>query len=206
MATRTTAPIAGLAPERAGAGERVVRVRSLKRRAFGRFVRNKLAVSGAWIILAAVVIAVCAPLLAPYAHGEPDMANVNQWPSATHWLGTDASGVDILSELMYALRTSLLVATITMVITFLLGVGAGLVAGYYGGWVDSALSRLIDVVFAFPIILVALLLQATWGQSMHDHFGNAGRLYSTVFAVSLFYWVNVARVIRSEVFRLRESQ
>jgi ABC-type dipeptide/oligopeptide/nickel transport system permease subunit len=204
--TRTTAPLAGLAPRRTGAEERTVKVRSLKRRAFERFLRNRLAVTGAVIILVAIVVAILAPWLAPYDPTQPDMANINQWPSSDHWLGTDASGVDILSLLMYALRTTFLVSSIAMAITFVLGVGVGLVAGYLGGWIDSALSRLIDVVFAFPIILVALLLSATWGQAMHDRFGNIGRLYMTMFAVSLFYWVNVARVIRAEVFRLRESQ
>ncbi len=198
-ATTVTAPIA------TGGSERVIRVRSLKQQAFRRFVRNRLAVTGAAILVGAVLVAIFAPVLAPYGAGEPDMANVNQWPSAGHWLGTDASGVNILSQLMFALRTTFVIATIAMVITFVLGVGIGLVAGYHGGWVDSALSRLIDVVFAFPIILVALLLSATWGQAAHDRFGTVGRLYITMFAVSLFYWVNVARVVRADVFSLREA-
>jgi len=168
-------------------------------------MRNRLAVSGAAILIVGVLIALFAPVLAPHGAGEPDMANVNQWPSMVHWLGTDASGVDILSQLMFALRTTFVIATIAMVITFVLGVGIGLLAGYHGGWIDSTLSRLIDVVFAFPIILVALLLSATWGQAAHDRFGTIGRLYITMFAVSLFYWVNVARIVRAEVFSLRES-
>lgn len=206
--TRSSArPTVAAAPTSipAGASERVVKVRSLKQRAFRRFVRNRLAVTGAAILVVAILVALFAPVLAPYDVGEPDMANVNQWPSAGHWLGTDASGVDILSQLMFALRTTFVIATIAMAITFVLGVGIGLVAGYHGGWIDSTLSRLIDVVFAFPIILVALLLSATWGQAMHDRFGTIGRLYSTMFAVSLFYWVNVARVLRAEVFSLREE-
>lgn len=189
----------------AGGSHSAVQARSLKQQAFRRFVSNRLAVSGTVILVVAILVAIFAPLLAPYDVSNPDMASVNQWPSSSHWLGTDASGVDILSQLMYALRTTFVIATIAMVITFALGVGVGLIAGYHGGWVDSALSRLIDVVFAFPIILVALLLSATWGQAAHDRFGTAGRLYITMFAVSLFYWVNVARVVRSEVFSLREA-
>jgi len=197
---------AGVArPGQTGASERPVKTRSLKQQAFRRFVRNRLAVTGTVILLGAVLVAVFAPVLAPYDPGEPDMANVNQWPSAQHWLGTDASGVDIVSQLMFALRTTFVIASIAMAITFVLGVSVGLIAGYHGGWIDSALSRLIDVVFAFPIILVALILSATWGQAAHDRFGSIGRLYITMFAVSLFYWVNVARVIRADVFSLREA-
>jgi ABC-type dipeptide/oligopeptide/nickel transport system permease subunit len=185
---------------------RVTVVRSLKQRALYRFVRNPLAMTGATIIVIALLAAILAPLLAPYSPSEPDMLSVNQWPSGEHWLGTDASGVDMFSKLLFALRTTFIISTIAMGITAVLGVGIGLIAGHHGGWVDTALSRLIDVVFAFPSILVALLLQATWGQVMYDRFGSAGRLYTTMLAISLFYWVGVARVIRAEVFSLRESQ
>lgn len=195
----------GAIPVSGASSERVVRARSLKQQALRRFLRNRLAVAGAAVLVLAIVVAIFAPILAPYQAGEPDMANVNLWPSAGHWLGTDASGVDMLSQLMFALRTTFIIATIAMAITFVLGVGIGLIAGFQGGWIDSALSRLIDVVFAFPVILVALLLSATWGQAAHDRFGTAGRLYITMFAVSLFYWVNIARVIRAETFTLREA-
>jgi ABC-type dipeptide/oligopeptide/nickel transport system permease subunit len=80
-----------------------------------------------------------------------------------------------------------------------------MVAGYFGGWVDTALSRLIDVLFSFPNIIVAILIAGTFGVPMYQKFGPAGRLYLTVGALSLFNWAGLARVIRSEVLRLREQ-
>ncbi len=182
------------------------KITSLKRRAFRRYMRNWLAVVGAVIILIAAVLAIFAPVFAPYEPGEIDLLRINQWPSSEHRFGTDASGGDILSESIFALRTSFMVAIIAQTITLILGVGVGVLAGYHGGRVDLILSRLIDVLFAFPAILVALLLGASFGQPMYEAFGPAGRLYLTVGALSLILWVGVARVIRSQVLSLRESQ
>ncbi len=111
----------------------------------------------------------------------------------------------MLSEGMYALRTSFGVGFIAQFITLVLGVGVGVSAGYFRGKTDLILSRLIDVLFAFPGLLVALLLAATFGQPMYKHFGPIGRLYVTIAALSLVYWVGVARVIRSQVLSLREA-
>lgn len=179
---------------------------SLKRRAFRRYKRNWLAVIGAFIVLLAVVLAIFAPLVAPRDPGEIDLLNINLWPSRDHWFGTDASGTDILSQSIFALRTSFMVALIAQTITLILGVGAGVIAGYHGGKTDLILSRLIDVLFAFPAILVALLLGASFGQPMYERFGPVGRLYLTVAALSLILWVGVARVIRGQVLTIREAQ
>lgn len=179
---------------------------SLKQRAFRRYMRNRLAVTGALIVLVAIFVALFAPLLAPHEPGEIDLFNINQWPSRAHPLGTDASGLDMFSESMYALRTSFIVAAIASVITLVLGISLGLISGYFGGKTDLILSRLIDVLFAFPAILVAMLLGASFGQWMYERFGPAGRLYLTVAALSFIYWVGVARVIRSQVLGIREAQ
>ena len=192
--------------ERAGFNQREREIVSLKRRAFRRFMRNWLAVVGAGIVCVGLLLAIFASLIAPYDPGKIDLLNINQWPSRTHWFGTDASGVDMLSESIFALRTSFGIATIASVITFMLGLSVGIASGFYGGKVDMVLSRLIDVLFAFPAILVALLLAASFGQPMYQHFGPIGRLYLTVAALSLIYWVGVARVIRSQVLSIREAQ
>jgi len=179
---------------------------SLRRRAFRRYMRNWLAIVGAVIVLIAIVLAIFAPLFAPQDPGAIDLLNINLWPSSQHWFGTDASGTDMLSQSIFALRTSFMVAIIAQTITLILGVGVGVLAGFYGGKVDLILSRLIDVLFAFPAILVALLLGASFGQPMYERFGPAGRLYLTVAALSLILWVGVARVIRGQVLTIREAQ
>jgi ABC-type dipeptide/oligopeptide/nickel transport system permease subunit len=179
---------------------------SLKKRAFRRFMKNRLAVVGACIVIVAMFIAAFAPLLAPYDAGEIDLLRINQWPSRSHPFGTDASGVDILSQSMFALRTSFAVAAIASVITLTFGLGIGVSSGYFGGKVDLILSRLIDVLFAFPALLVAMLFGASFGQPMYEKFGPVGRLYLTVAAISFIFWVGVARVIRSQVLTIREAQ
>ena len=112
----------------------------------------------------------------------------------------------MLSEAVFALRTSFGVAAIAQSITLTLGLLIGVSAGYFGGKVDLVLSRLIDILFAFPAILVGLLLAATFGQPMYQLFGPIGRLYVTIAALSLVFWVGTARVMRGQALSLREAQ
>jgi ABC-type dipeptide/oligopeptide/nickel transport system permease subunit len=179
---------------------------TLRERALRRYLRNRLAIAGTVIILLSIGLAVAAPLIAPADPSQVNLLVINKWPSRQHPFGTDASGVDMLSEAIFALRTSFTVALIAQCITLVLGLGVGLSAGYFGGKVDLILSRIIDILFSFPGILVALLLAASFGQPMYLRFGPVGRLYVTVAALSLFYWVGMARVIRSQVLGLREAQ
>jgi ABC-type dipeptide/oligopeptide/nickel transport system permease subunit len=187
-------------------GQREREFVSLRRRALRRFTRNRLAVVGLGIVTVVATLAIFAPLFAPHDSGEIDLLNINQWPSRDHPLGTDASGVDMLSESFFALRTSFAVAAIASVITLTFGVGIGVASGYFGGKTDLILSRFIDTLFAFPAILVAMLLAASFGQPMYDRFGPVGRLYLTVAGLSFIFWVGVARVIRSQVLAIREAQ
>ena len=185
--------------------EQQVTVRKNWQMAVARFRRNWLAMIGLAIALVSIVVALIASTVAPYDPANTDFANINAWPSAQHFFGTDASGADIFSITITALRTSYTVAFIAQVITVLAGMTVGMVAGYFGGWVDTALSRLIDVLFSFPNIIVAILIAGTFGVPMYQRFGPAGRLYLTVGALSLFNWAGLARIIRAEVLRLREQ-
>jgi len=185
--------------------EQQVTVRKNWQMALARFRRNWLAMIGLAIALISIVVALIASTVAPYDPANTDFANINAWPSAQHLFGTDASGADIFSITITALRTSYTVAFIAQMITVLAGMTVGMVAGYFGGWVDTALSRLIDVLFSFPNIIVAILIAGTFGVPMYQRFGPAGRLYLTVGALSLFNWAGLARIIRAEVLRLREQ-
>jgi ABC-type dipeptide/oligopeptide/nickel transport system permease subunit len=178
--------------------------RSNARRAVRAFTSNRLAVFGLAVILLSLLVAAFAPFIARYDPGAFDFANINQWPSRQHWFGTDGSGGDIWSQMVYSLRTSYLVATIAISIYVVIGMLVGLTAGFYGGWVDGLLSRLMDVLFSIPSILVAVLIAGTFGVPMYDIFGSAGRLYLTIVALSLLSWVGLARVVRSQVLSLRE--
>jgi ABC-type dipeptide/oligopeptide/nickel transport system permease subunit len=160
--------------------------------------------AGVVIALISIVIAIIAPYVQPYDPGALDYAHINQWPSSQHWFGTDASGTDIFSQVINALRTSYTVALIAELIYLVVGMLVGLAAGFFGGLVDAILSRIVDVLFSFPNILVALLIAGTFGIPMYKRFGPAGRLYLTVAALSLLGWVGLARVMRSQVLSLRE--
>ncbi|HEU5424532.1 MAG TPA: ABC transporter permease [Nitrolancea sp.] len=200
-ATRTEAQEADRAPGL----DRELKVRKNWQMALTRFRHNGPAMAGLIVALFSIVVALIAPLIAPYDPAATDFVNINVWPNSKHLFGTDGSGADIFSITILSLRTSYIVAVITQVITLVAGMTVGMVAGFFGGWIDGVLSRLIDVLFSFPNILVAILIAGTFGVPMYQRFGPAGRLYLTVGALSLFNWAGLARVIRSEVLRLREQ-
>ncbi len=152
------------------------------------------------IIVVIVIMAVFAPLLAPYSPIDQTLRDKLLPPawmaggSDKYFLGTDAFGRDILSRLIYGARVSLLVALLALTAGGGVGLAVGIVAGYVGGAVDSILMRLVDAAFTFPAILFALLLAVTMGQG----FGTL------VIAISLLLWASFARVIRGEVLSLRQ--
>ncbi len=151
------------------------------------------------IIATMILMAIFAPLLAPYSPINQTLRDRLVPPfwmdggTMDHLLGTDAFGRDILSRLIYGARVSLLVALLTLTAGGGVGLAIGILAGYVGGRVDSLLMRLVDAAFTFPAILFALLLAVTMGQG----------LLTLVIAISLLLWASFARVIRGEVLMLK---
>jgi peptide/nickel transport system permease protein len=151
-----------------------------------------LIVLGALIVLI-VCAAVFAPLLAPYAPEQTDILNTNAAPSASHLLGTDSLGRDILSRLLYGARLSLLGPALIIVFATLAGVTLAISSVWIGGWYDIAVSRFLDLLFAIPGLLVAILAVAVIGPG----------LLAPVVALSLAYTPYIARVLRSVALRER---
>lgn len=144
---------------------------------------------GATVIMTLVVIALAAPLIAPYNPNAVDLTHTLSGSSSQHLLGTDAAGRDILSRLVYGTRLSLLGPLAVVATSVIVGVPAGLIAGYRGGWIDAVISRISDVVFGFPPLLLAIVIVATFG---------AGFTTATI-AIAITYIPLQARVTRAVV-------
>ena len=149
--------------ECAEALEEVPPPRSEWKRVVRVFSRRKLAVAGLVIVVLMVLVAIFAPLLAPYDPYQTDILTKLQPPSSEHWLGTDSVGRDTLSRVIYGTRISLLVAVCAVALGAFIGQILGLLAGYFGGWVYTVIMRLIDAMMAIPMIVLALVISAVLG-------------------------------------------
>lgn len=169
---------------------------ALQRRRFMASAEAPLAaVIGAAIIAVLVLVAIFAPLIAPADPNAVDLTNALQPPSADHLLGTDSSGRDILSRLIFGTRTSLFGPLIVVLISTIVGIALGMLAGYKGGIVDGGLSRSWDVMFAFPPLLLAIVIVAAFGPGF----------WTTTLAIAIVYTPLLARVVRGVVLVEREK-
>ena len=162
--------------------------------AIRRFRQSKLAILGLLLVVLFTLAAVFADAIAPYGENEIDLFNITAAPSAEHWLGTDELGRDELSRLIYGARISLFVGVGTALLSTLIGIAVGAIAGYYGGWIDAALMRFVDVVLAFPAIFLLLIFISMRGSSV----------LSVILFLGLTFWMWLARVIRGEFLSLKQ--
>ena len=160
-----------------------------------RFFRRPMAVTGLVLALLFTLMAIFAPLIAPYGPGETDFAAPLAGPSAEHLLGTDELGRDTFSRIVYGARASMQVGLLSTALAMLVGVPLGLVAGYFRGWSDPVISRITDVLLAFPFIVVAVGLAAIYGAS----------LTNATIALGFAAMPGIVRVTRGETLALREE-
>jgi peptide/nickel transport system permease protein len=144
----------------------------------------------------ALLMAVAGPWLAPFDPAAQDLPLRLEGPSLRHWFGMDELGRDVLSRVLFGARVSLLVGVVVVSVSAIVGTCLGAVAGYYGGWVDEAIGRFMDILLAFPGVLLAIALVAVLGPSM----------VNLVLALSLIGWVGYARLVRGQVLRVREVE
>jgi peptide/nickel transport system permease protein len=176
-------------------------------------IRNRAALAGGIFVIVALVLALAGPSL--YQQSLPveqqrlrdgvfqDYDAINAAPSAGHWLGADYLGRDMLTRLLVAVRVSLLVAFVVESLNILLGGVLGLLAGYFGGWLDVLISRAADMLFAFPGLLLAILVSAVFGSTAREYYGGMGRLLLVAGALSLVSWPLMARLVRSETLSIK---
>jgi peptide/nickel transport system permease protein len=160
-----------------------------------RFRKNKLALIGFIVIFSFMFLAIAAPFVAPYDPYKMDTTSALSGPTAEHWFGTDQFGRDILSRIIYGAQISLKVGMISVGIALVFGVIMGIVAAYYGKWVDGILSRITDVMFSFPDILLALVIMAILGPS----------LTNLMIAIGIVYTPTFARIARGSVLSIKDS-
>ncbi|MDR3532100.1 MAG: ABC transporter permease [Rhodopila sp.] len=137
-----------------------------RRLVVARFLRRPAAVAGLVVIVLFVSVAVLAPLIAPFDPVATSWSAIRKAPSAAHWMGTDENGRDVLSRVVFGARASLLAGVVSVLIAAGIGVPAGLLAGFSGGWIDAVLSRLVDAMLACPFLILAIALTAFLGPDL----------------------------------------
>ena len=165
------------------------------RRWWRRFARNRGAVFGLAVLVLIVAKCVFAPLLGRYDPLAQGVGPALQRPSLEHWAGTDSFGRDLLSRIIYGARIALIVGVVSVVLAMVIGVTLGLAAGYYGGWLDIIVMRVMDGLFAFPIIILAIAMMAIMG------FG----VLNVIIAVAVGFIAPFARVTRADVLAVKEE-
>jgi peptide/nickel transport system permease protein len=174
----------------------VHRHETLFRLSLRRFARHRLALLGVGILAVMIVLAVFAPWIAPYDPTKLDLRAIRQPPSAAHLLGTDTVGYDVFSRFVWGARTSLVVGFGAVAVSVVIGTTLGVLAGYYGGWVDQVISRLIDGLLAMPQLLIVAVFVAVVGPS----------LQSVIIVIALFSWPRIGRIVRGQYLVLREAE
>jgi peptide/nickel transport system permease protein len=193
-ANPTAASFEAGAHDNGGASE--IKLVSQRQRAWRTFRSNRTAVIGLGMVVAIVLVGVFAPLIAPYAPNEQSTINRLAQPSASHWLGRDDYGRDILSRVIYGTRVALLVGILSVLLGGVFGTAIGVIAGYFRGKLDTVLMRLVDILLSFPDLLTGLLVMAVLG---------AG-LPKLIIAIALTITPRFARIAYGPTLAIKEKE
>lgn len=155
--------------------------------------RNPVTLVSAIVLVVVAVVAVTATWIIPFGINDVDVPNALASPTGSHWFGTDELGRDVLSRVLVATQASMRIAVVSVAFAVIVGVTVGVVAGYRGGWLDTALMRVVDVMFAFPVLLLALAVVAILGPGVT----------TTILAIGIVYTPIFARVARASTLGVR---
>ena len=167
-----------------------------RRTIFRTLLRHRSGVIGVSIILCFVLIAILAPLIATHDPREVNVIERLKGWSPEHYFGTDRAGRDIFSRIVYGSQISIKIGLVAMTFSISIGALVGIIAGYYGGWLDNVVMRLMDMMLAMPSILLAMVIITILGQS----------LTNAIIAVSIVYIPQYARILRASVLKIREEE
>jgi oligopeptide transport system permease protein len=191
--------------------------RTYLREVVARLGRNRTALIGIGFIGLLIAMAIATPWIAPYDYSGGSLVEANQPPSRAHWLGTDALGRDELTRVMWGARVSLTVAIGAQVIVVLIGVTLGLVSGFFGGWIDYIVMRIVDALYSLPSLLIAVLVMSflrgvlsTATESSGADLGRlnnaTGGLLGVFIVLFLTHWLTVCRLVRAQVISIKERE
>ncbi|MCM3700404.1 nickel transporter permease [Paenibacillus macerans] len=166
------------------------------RDAWRAFRKNKIAMIGLIMIVLFVLIALLAPVIAPYDFKAQELGDRLKPPSSEHWFGTDDLGRDLFTRVLYGARISLWVGTFSVIGSIILGTLLGILAGFYGKWVDMIISRLFDILLAFPSILLAIAIVAILGPSLQN----------ALYAIAIVNIPTYGRLVRAKVLSLKNEE
>jgi len=164
--------------------------------AWRRLLANKAAVAGGIILLILIFLAIFAPLIAPHSYSYQNLELGAQPPSANFLLGTDTLGRDLFSRILYGARVSLLVGFVATGVALVIGVSWGIIAGYFGGRIDSIMMRIVDVLYGLPFIIFIILLMVIFGRNIWLLFG----------AIGAVEWLTMARIVRGQVLTIKNQE
>ena len=164
--------------------------------AVSRLIKNKAAMVGAIILFVLILCAIFAPYIAPYSYSFQNLDLGATPPSSEHLLGTDILGRDLLSRILYGARISLMVGFVATGVALVIGVSWGIVAGYFGGKIDSIMMRIVDVLYGLPFIIFIILLMVIFGRNLWLLFG----------AIGAVEWLTMARIVRGQVMSLKNQE
>jgi oligopeptide transport system permease protein len=209
--------ISALLHKESGSHRAERRARGFWGEAWGRLRLNWAAMASLVVIVALGVVAIFAPMIAPYDYAQGDLLHGSEGPSREHLLGTDEIGRDILSRLLFGARVSLTVAVAAQVVIVAVGVPIGLITGYLGGWIDLAVMRVIDAIYALPNLLIAILIMSMLRSTISASAEDGGNWLSSLdrwtngligifIVMSLTHWLTVSRLVRAQVLSIKERE
>lgn len=161
-----------------------------------RLKLNKVAMISLILIIVLVLIAAIGPLLSKFDYRYQDTKSLSLAPSSVHWFGTDDLGRDLYVRTLYGARISLIVGIVSALINFVIGIVYGGISGYYGGKIDNIMMRIVDVLYAIPVVLYVILLMVVMGSGLQNIF----------IALGISYWVGMARMVRGQVLQFKQQE
>jgi len=164
--------------------------------AWRRLLANKAAVAGGALLLLLIALAILAPWIAPHSYSYQNLELGAQPPFGSFFLGTDTLGRDLFSRILYGARVSLLVGFVATGVALVIGVSWGIVAGYFGGRIDSIMMRIVDVLYGLPFIIFIILLMVIFGRNIWLLFG----------AIGAVEWLTMARIVRGQVLTIKNQE